>query len=172
MNPFFRTANSGYGENWKATSEPGEEVKLPAKLSGVPEYKDFGERELALNTSLKTYQHKVLAQMREDGELDSVGVYDRIKHEKDMIKKQDVVPKAFPAQGQEMKYPEPALKAVNPLWKTSSQNYGGKKPVENDMPNAYFPKNNQFTTGFLGGNFHDTGLNTCLLYTSPSPRDS
>ena len=28
------------------------------------------------------------------------------------------------------------------------------------MPNKYYPKNNEFTTGFLGGNFHDTGLNT------------
>ena len=46
----------------------------------------------------------LLQELREKGELDT-HCYDRIKQEKDMIKKQDVIPKEFPAKVEQIKYP-------------------------------------------------------------------
>ena len=43
--------------------------------------------------------------MRENGELDTQ-VYGRVKNDMAMLKKLDVVPRPFPAQADEIKYPE------------------------------------------------------------------
>ena len=75
------------------------------------------------------------------------------------IKKQDVVPRAFPAQAEQMSKPENALKVGNPLYATSSMNYGSAQAAQQDMPNKYFPRPEAFTSTFLGGQFSDTGLN-------------
>ena len=146
---FFKTTNSGYGgakEN-------------PAFAQDVPVLSELGERSLALKHSTKTLKHKILAEMREQGALDTE-IYARVKADKAAIKKQDVIPKSFPTKAEEMKYPDPVLNKDNPLYQTSNNKYGTKKPTSLDFPKKYFPKNNQFTNTFLGGNFTDTGLNT------------
>ena len=96
--------------------------------------------------------------MRENGELDTQ-VYGRIKHDMGQIKKQDVIPRAFPAVAEEIKYPEQALKK-NLLYQTSNQQYGAKIPKAQDLPTKYFPRPESFTGTFNGGNYIDTGLNT------------
>ena len=101
----------------------------------------------------------VLAEMREKGELDTQ-VYGKIKADMAAVKKVDVPPRAFPAQAAELTKPENALKVGNPLYATSSMNYGGVMPAQQDMPNKYFPRPEAFTSTFLGGQFSDTGLNT------------
>ena len=53
--------------------------------------------------------------MRENGELD-VMVYNKIKTDMGAVKKQDVVPRAYPSNPDEMKYPESSLKVGNPLY--------------------------------------------------------
>ena len=45
---------------------------------------------------MKTYKHEVLTEMRENGELDTQ-VYGRIKQDMNAVKKQDVIPRDFPA---------------------------------------------------------------------------
>ena len=146
---FFKTTNSGYGGA----------KDNPTFARDVPVYSDIGNRDLALKHTTRTLKHKILAEMREQGALD-VEIYDRIKADKAAIKKQDVIPKVFPTNPEEMKYPEPVLNKNNPLYQTSNNLYGRKMPSKLDMPKKYFPKNNKFTGMFLGGNFIDTGLNT------------
>ena len=76
-----------------------------------------------------------------------------------MLKKQNNYPKPFPANVDEIKYPEHALKIGNPLFMTSNMTYGGQQPSSADLPSKYFPRPEAFTTQFLGGQFSDTGLN-------------
>ena len=101
----------------------------------------------------------MLREMRENGELDSM-VYAKIKSDMSAIKKQDVVPRPFPAKAEEIKKPEHAMKVGNALYTTSSMGYGHATPAAQDMPNKYFPRPEAFTSTFLGGQFNDTGLNT------------
>ena len=139
-NAFYKTSNSGYGTKWQASGT----VDNPVKLDGTPQYHEIGQRDLALNTSLKTYKHRLLAEMREKGELDTQ-VYGKIRADKEAIKKQDVVAKAFPSEAERMNYPKGALRSDNPLYGTSGGDYGKVQPSSHDLPNKYFPKSNAFT---------------------------
>ena len=65
--------------------------------------------------------------MRENGELDTE-VYDRIKKNMGAVKMQDIVPKEFPANADEIKYPEHGLNVGSLLYRTSNMNYGTTKP--------------------------------------------
>ena len=47
--------------------------------------------------------------MRENGELDTQ-VYARIKYDNEQIKREDVIPRDFPAHAEDIKYPEQAMK--------------------------------------------------------------
>ena len=67
-------------------------------------------------------------EMREKGELDTQ-IYGKIKADMGAIKKQDVVPRAFPAQAEMIQKPESAIKIGNPLYTTSAMNYGGAVPA-------------------------------------------
>ena len=84
---------------------------------------------MALKNSQRTYKHQMLREMREKGEVDAL-IYGKIKADMGAIKKQDVVPRAFPAQAAELTKPENALKVGNPLYATSSMNYGGAQPAQ------------------------------------------
>ncbi len=92
----------------------------------------------------------LLHELREKGELDTQ-VYGRIKEESQMLKKQDVYPKQFPATVDRIKYPEHALKIGNPLYVTANMAYGSQLPSVADLPNSYFPRPEAFTDQFLGG---------------------
>ena len=96
--------------------------------------------------------------MRENGELEPE-LYERVKHDRAQIKKQDVVPRIFPTACKDITYPEPVHKK-NLLYQTSNQAYGSTLPVEADMPTKYFPRPENFTGTFNGGMYVDTGLNT------------
>ena len=146
---FFKTTNSGYGGS----------KENPTFAQDVPVYGEIGERDLALKHATKTMKHKILAEMREQGALDTE-IYAKVKADKSAIKKQDVIPKHFPSAAEKMNYPGSALNKDNPLYQTSNNSYGKKMPSKLDFPKKYFPKNNYFTGTFLGGNFSDTGLNT------------
>lgn len=82
---------------------------------------------------MRTYKHEILKEMRENGELDT-HIYDRIKADMSAVKKQDVVPKQFPASATEMKYPEHALNVGSLLYRTSNMSYGCVKPNQQDLP--------------------------------------
>ena len=56
-----------------------------AKSDNVPLYSEIGERDLALKHSTKTLKHRILAEMREKGALDTQ-IYDRIKQDKVAVK--------------------------------------------------------------------------------------
>ena len=114
---------------------------------------------MALKNSQRTYKHQIMREMREKGEVDAQ-IYGKIKQDMAAVKKVDVVPRAFPAQADQIKRPENALKVGNPLYATSSMNYGGTGPASQDMPNKYFPRPEAFTSTFLGGQYNDTGLHT------------
>ena len=73
---------------------------------------------MALKNSMRTYKHEALHMMRENGELD-YQIYPKIKENMAQLKKQEVYPKQFPANADEIKYPEHALKK-NLLYQTSS----------------------------------------------------
>ena len=75
------------------------------------------------------------------------------------LKRADVNPRPFPAKAEAIKYPEQALKK-NLLYQTSNQQYGSKIPNAQDLPSKYYPRPEQFSSTFNGGNFIDTGLNT------------
>ena len=106
----------------------------------------------------------MLREMRENGEIDGQ-IYGKIKADMAAAKTVDVPPRAFPAQAAELTKPENALKVGNPLYGTSSMNYGQVLPAQQDMPNKYFPRPEAFTSTFLGGQFSDTGLNTASTKT-------
>ena len=126
---FFRTTNSGYG-GFKEN---------PTFAKDVPVYSEIGLRDLALRNTTKTLKHKILAEMREKGALDTE-IYDRIKADKSSIKKQDIIPKKFPADAESMTYPTPSISSGNPLYMTTNNVYGKIKPSELDLPKKYFPK--------------------------------
>ena len=109
---------------------------------------------------MRTFKHEALKEMRENGELDTQ-VYGRIKYDNAQIKREDVIPRPFPAKAENIKYPEQALKK-NLLYQTSNQSYGSKIPQTEDLPTKYFPRPESFTGTFNGGNFIDTGLNTAM----------
>ena len=114
---------------------------------------------MALKTSQRTYKHQMLQELRERGELDTQ-IYGKIQNSMAAVKKQEVEPRAFPSKAEEMKRPEHALNIGNPLYQTSSMSYGDKNPAAADIPTKFFPRPEAFTSTFLGGQFHDTGLNT------------
>ena len=97
--------------------------------------------------------------MREQGELDTQ-IYGKVKANQQAVKREDVVPRAFPSKAEEMKNPPNALKTGNALYATSNMGYGGAPPKSQDQPTKYFPRPEAFTSQFLGGQFQDTGLNT------------
>ncbi len=156
---FFRTSNRQYGENWLSD---GNDATNPIKKDAVPLYKEIGERELGLGHIKRVFKHKLLAEMRENGELDEDIYESKIKAQAKQIKKADVEPKAFPTRAEDMKYPEPVMNKGNPLYATSNTAYGGKLPTTTDTATKFYPKNTSFTSTFLGGNFADTGLNTAV----------
>ena len=82
-----------------------------------------------MKSSIRTYKHEVLKEMREKGELDTQ-IYERIKHDMSLVKKQDVIPKQFPANADEMKYPEHALNLGSLLYRSSNMVYGSTKPQQ------------------------------------------
>jgi hypothetical protein len=96
-------------------------------LQETPDYKDLGERELALKNSLRTYKHEVLKEMRENGELDTQ-IYDKVKEDMKAVKKASVIPKQFPASAEQMKYPDHGLNTGNLLYRSSNMGYGAQKP--------------------------------------------
>ena len=57
--------------------------------------------------------------MRENGELDTQ-IYGRIKYDNAQIKREDVIPRDFPANAEDIKYPEQALKK-NLIYQTTNQ---------------------------------------------------
>ena len=57
--------------------------------------------------------------MRENGELDTQ-VYGRIKYDNEQIKREDVIPRDFPAKAEDIKYPDQALKK-SLIYMTSNQ---------------------------------------------------
>ena len=79
---------------------------------------------MALKNSQRTYKHEVLKQMREEGQLDGQ-IYAKIKNNQNAVKREDVVPRAFPSKAEEMKNPPNALKTGNALYATSNMGYGG-----------------------------------------------
>lgn len=85
-----------------------------------------------------------MRELREKGEIDSM-IYGKIKADMGAIKKQDVMPRAFPSLAEEMKKPEQAIKVGNALYTTSSMNYGGATPASQDMPTKFFPRPEAFT---------------------------
>ena len=88
--------------------------------------------------------------MRETGQLDTQ-VWSRIKSDMGSVKKNEIVPREFPAKQEDIKYPEPALKIGNPLYYTGNMTYGSQLPSQMDMPTKYFPRPEAFTNTFLGG---------------------
>ena len=181
---FFRTNNSGYGTHWQAgqTNDPMEVPQYRDLVSFVCSQQFFlflrfmyfkmklsliifsfrlfqGQRDLALKNSQRTFKHQILREMREKGELDTQ-IYGKIKEDMASIKKQDVVPRPFPARAEELTRPENALKIGNALYTTTAMSYGQSQPAQADMPIKYFPRPEAFTSTFLGGQYSDTGLNT------------
>jgi hypothetical protein len=76
---------------------------------------------------MRTYKHEILKEMRENGELDTQ-IYAKIKADMAAVKKQDVIPREFPAQADKMRYPEHALNVGSLLYRTSNMGYGTTKP--------------------------------------------
>ena len=64
--------------------------------------------------------------MRENNELDTK-VYPTVKQNMQELKKQEVYPKKFPAEADQIKYPDHALKK-NLLYQTSNMSYGQALP--------------------------------------------
>ena len=69
--------------------------------------------------------------MREEGQLDGQ-IYGKIKNNQNAVKREDVVPRAFPSKAEEMKHPPNALKTGNALYATSNMGYGGLVPKSQD----------------------------------------
>ena len=50
------------------------------------------------------------------------------------VKKQDIIPKDFPAKAEEMRYPDHGLNVGSLLYRTSNMGYGTTKPSQQDLP--------------------------------------
>ena len=59
-------------------------------------------------------------------------IYGKIKNNQNAVKREDVVPRAFPSKAEEMKNPPNALKTGNALYATSNMGYGGLVPKAQD----------------------------------------
>lgn len=84
-----------------------------------------------------------------------------IEREKYKFDRNVVVPKKFPHQVEDFKYPDHGLNTGNVLYRTSNRDYGSKLPSELEMPNRYYPKDCNYTKSFPG-NYTFNGLNTAI----------
>ena len=71
--------------------------------------------------------------MREKGELDTQ-IYEGIKKNMAAVKMDGVLPRDFPAQAHQIKYPENGLNVGSLLYRSSNMAYGSTKPSQQDLP--------------------------------------
>ena len=107
------------------------------------------------------YNNERTQDLMKSGLLDSQ-TYPQIVEKMSKMKTADFEVKPFPAKQEEIKYPESALKIGNPLYLTSSKNYGSQLPSQQDMPQRYVPRPPQFSKTFCGGNYKSEGLTTAM----------
>ncbi len=74
--------------------------------------------------------------MREAGELDTQ-IYDKVKRDMAMVKKEAAAPRDFPSQASQIKYPDQGLNVGSLLYRTSNMNYGSTKPSQQDLPSTF-----------------------------------
>ena len=117
--------------------------------------------------SLKVYKNEKIKELMLNEE-------NKLTKKEELELKMSTVPiktKTFPVEEGKTKYPVPSNYEGNPLYRTSNMGYGSTLPTNYDLPSninikrtfcidRYYPRTTQFTEGFLGGMFAETGLQT------------
>eukprot|EP00831_Metopus_contortus_P026775 TRINITY_DN22694_c0_g1_i2.p1 TRINITY_DN22694_c0_g1~~TRINITY_DN22694_c0_g1_i2.p1 ORF type:complete len:194 (-),score=30.78 TRINITY_DN22694_c0_g1_i2:54-635(-) len=149
-NPAYKTANGKYGEKWLTTD------KLLPVQEDVPTYSQIGEKDLIVKHSMRVYKNEKIKEI--------LAASEKERNEQEELElRMSTVPiksKEFPVEEGKITYPSPSNYTGNPLYKTSGMIYGDALPQKPDLPNHYYPRSTQFTTGFLGHNFSYSGLQT------------
>lgn len=87
-----------------------------------------------------------------------------IEREKYKFDRNVVVPKKFPHDATDFKYPEHGLQTGNVLYRTSNRDYGSKLPSDIEVPTRYYPRDCNYTKAFPG-NYNFNGLNTNITFS-------
>ena len=86
----------------------------------------------------------------------------RMKYNRNAIRTRN-----FPVKPGAYKYPERGLdKKINPLYMTNYMNCGRLLPSKFEVPTKYFPRDNSYTTEFIGGMYKYEGLNTAYSFSN------
>jgi len=71
------------------------------------------------------------------------------------------LPSKFPVKAEDIVYPvTDKLGASNPLFQTTSNDIGSKKPLQHQLPERYFPIDSKFSKAFSAGRAKYTAINT------------
>mmetsp|Transcript_46140 Transcript_46140/g.103757 ORF Transcript_46140/g.103757 Transcript_46140/m.103757 type:complete len:213 (-) Transcript_46140:94-732(-) len=144
---FYGTSNGGYKGHWHDGTR-GDQMGHVPKISDV-----LGARPTIRKPvrPLVTTARTILA--------------DTIKQEKmsqqgDKVLSADRLPKKFPTNASDYCYPPSAKRGTdNPLYETTGMAYGKEAPDWHQIPDRYFPSNNNFTKEFVETKPRYTGLN-------------
>merc|ERR1719487_3018928 len=141
-NAFYKTSNSSYDP------KPKWDGDIP-KISDVLAGKELIPKPMPPNIDHTKY---VLQRQHDEAVRSRQG---------DPVLSAHILPVKFPVNAKDIKYPAIAKRGTdNPLYATSSLNIGKEVPMSHQLPEHYFPKNNDFTNKYTDSKPRYTGLQT------------
>jgi hypothetical protein len=146
---FYRTTNSEYDPKWMATgSYNALKADIP-KISDVLAARELIPNPKKMEIDLSKYE---LTRALEEEVRDRQG---------EPVLSAHVLPVKFPVKAKNISYPPIAKRGNdNPLWSTASLTIGKEQPMQHQLAEQYFPKNNDFSNQFTDSRPRYTGLMT------------
>jgi len=146
---FYKTSNSDYDPKWMATGTYNVIKADIPKISDVLAAKELIPAPKPMQIDLSKYE---LTRAMEQEVKDRQG---------DPVLSAHVLPVKFPVKAKNIVYPSIDRKGnENPLWATSSRTIGNEVPMQHQLAEQYFPKNNDFSNQFTDSRPRYTGLQT------------
>lgn len=142
---YTKTTNYDYGQNWISDNE---------NLS----LKQLGESAVKLHYLQKSLKSIRRLELRQKNIEQLNNVDDRV-NEKYKYDKNAIVGKKFPFKAEDFKYPNENREKPCTLYIKYSDEYGKHKPNNLELPEKFFPINNNFTKKFTY-NYKNFSLNT------------
>jgi hypothetical protein len=138
MDKLLKSTYTDYGNDWL--------IEEPKSL------KELGENELKLRYLEKSYKSKRrLEQRQQQSQVDDI-------NEKYKFDKNAIIGKKFPFTADQFNYD--IKEKPKSLYIKYNDEYGSKKPNQLELPEKFFPINNNFTKEFNGSMYHNNSLNT------------
>ena len=169
-NTFYSTTNKYYTPAWDFDQINNKQKDLSKtqdiRKAKVPTFAEIGANMVLQKRHVMSLRNQLVAKKfgagnDMDADLDEFSKL-RLKYNRNAIRA-----KPFPVKPGEYKYPQRGLdKEPNPLYETNYMNYGKLHPSKFEIPNKFHPKDNKYTSEFIGGMFKYEGLNTAYSYSN------